>query len=115
MSLMQSTWSPFQSPELRAVLSHLTPSEREQLIARAQQQGRDIALWFAIPCLIVGGVWLMWWQAALVLWALLMAGALCFGILRQRTTRKWLCETAWARSQGLDAARMRMMCFPWSR
>jgi len=119
MKIMQSTWSPFQSPEVREICAHLTPAEHAQLIADARQRGTDISRWIAVPfgvtlCFFV----LLPWQVG---WVLLSSFVIYVAIFRypqlremRRRSRELLCEAEWARSRGYAPERLRLMAFPWS-
>lgn len=114
-----STWSPFQSPEVREICAHLTPTEHARLIDDARERGRKIALWFAIPLTIV--VLVLWWswRLGLVL-VTVFAGYFVFWILprfraMQRRSIEMLCETEWGRSQNYTTTRLRLMTLPWSK
>jgi len=117
----ESTWSPFQSPEVREICTHLTPMERARLINDARGRGRRIALWFALPlAIIVLALW-HWesWRLRLVL-VTASAGYFILWILprfraMRRRSIEMLCETEWARSHNYTAARLRLMTFPWSK
>ncbi len=115
MQSTQSTWSPFQSPEVREICAHLTPAEHSRLIADARQRGTDIGRWIVLPFGITGG--LLFWarQVGLVLFIIYFAVS---GYPRIRAMRRrnmeLLCETEWAQSRGYRPERLRLMAFPWS-
>jgi len=118
MKIAQSTWSPFQSPEVREICAHLTPAEHAQLIADARQRGTDIGRWIAIPFGLTVGLLYWSWQVGLVLLALFIIYFAVSGYPRIRGMRRrsmaLLCETEWARSRGYAPERLRLMTFPWS-
>src|SRR4051795_10052222 len=99
MNPTRSTWSPFQSPEVREICAHLTPAEHEQLIANARQCGKDIGRWIAIPFGVAVGLLLWSWQVGSVLVALFTIYFAASGYPRIRTMRRqsaaWLCKTEW--------------------
>jgi hypothetical protein len=64
--LSQSTWSPFQSPEVREICANLTPAEHTRLIDDARQRGTDLGRWFAAPFSLAFGLILFSWQWGLV-------------------------------------------------
>jgi hypothetical protein len=41
--LAESTWSPFQSPEVRDICNHLSRQEKVNLLAHAAEYGRQYA------------------------------------------------------------------------
>lgn len=49
MRLSQSTWSPFQSSEVREICANLTRKEHTRLIDDARQRGMDGRRWFVVP------------------------------------------------------------------
>jgi hypothetical protein len=115
---LESTWSPFQSAEVREICAHLTPGEHARLLEDAQQRGARIGLWLAGP-LGLSSALLVWrWQIGAVLLALYVPYFLVFGLPRLRAMRRrsmeLLCDTEWARSRGYDPATLRLMNFPWS-
>jgi hypothetical protein len=117
--IADSTWSPFQSPEVREVCAHLTPTEHTRLIEDARERGRKIGLWFAVPLAVVGGLLYWSWRLGLILTVLFVGYFLLWALPRFRKMRahsiELLCETEWARSQNYVPARLRLMTFPWSR
>jgi hypothetical protein len=119
MKLLESTWSPFQSPEVREICAHLTPSEHARLLEDAQQRGAWIGIWLAGPLGLCGGLLVWYWQIGAVLLALYVPYFMFFGLSRLRAMRRrsmeLLCDTDWARSRGYSPANLRLMTFPWSR
>lgn len=118
MKVAQSTWSPFQSSEVREICAHLTPAEHAQLIADARQRGSDIGLRIAGPFGVTAGLLVWSWQVGLVFLALFAIYFAISGYPRLRAMRRrsmeLLCETEWARSRGYKPERLRLMTFPWS-
>ncbi|PYJ59685.1 MAG: hypothetical protein DME24_12085 [Verrucomicrobia bacterium] len=119
MKITQSTWYPFQSPEVREICAHLTPAEHELLIADARQRGADIGRWIAAPFGLTAGLLVWWWQLGLVLLAIFVVYFMFSGLPRIRAMRRrsmaLLCETEWARTRGCAPERLRLMTFPWTR
>jgi hypothetical protein len=118
MRLSQSTWSPFQSPEVRDICENLTAAEHTRLIDDARQRGTDGARWFAIPFSGVICLLLFSWQWGLVSLALFAIYFVGWGWPRLRESRRktieMLCETEWARKSGYTPERLRLTKFPWS-
>jgi hypothetical protein len=118
MKTTQSTWSPFQSPEVREICEHLTPAEHAKLIADARQRGTDLGRWIAFPFAVTVGLLFWSWQVGLVLLPLFIIYFAISGFPRIQTMRRrsmgLLCETEWARSRGYTPERLRLMSFPWS-
>jgi hypothetical protein len=104
LKLPQSTWSPFQSPEVREICANLTPDEHARLIANACQRGREIGWWIAVPFGIAVASLLYSRQLGFVLMTLFAIYFVVSGWPRMRAMRRrtmeFLCETEWARSRG---------------
>ena len=119
MTHEQSTWSPFQSREVREICEHLTPSEHTKLITLARQRGRDIVVWIAAPLFVtlISGSWS--WHLELALVALFIIYFLVSGLKRIQTMRRHnlelLCRTEWAQRQGYTPTSVRLETFPWSK
>ena len=117
MKLSESTWSPFQSPEVREICAHLTPTERSRLLDGARQRGREIGQWIAVPLGIAVSSFMWSWRLGLLLLALFAVYFAVSGLARlramRRRTMELLCETEWARSRGYTPNRLRLMTFPW--
>lgn len=102
MKAMQSTWSPFQSPEVREICAHLTAEEKQHLLSEATNYGSDSALKFALPC---AAVTVSFYYSRLVGFALLVPFLIyCFTIERQRVrgyqrrVREFLAATEFGRA-----------------
>ena len=119
MKTTQSTWSPFQSPEVREICAHLPPAEHALLIADARQRGRDIGRWLAVPFGVAVGLLFWSWQVGVALLALFIIYFAISGFPRlramQRRSMTLLCETEWARSRGYTPERLKLIAFPWTR
>jgi hypothetical protein len=116
---VESTWSPFQSAEVRDICEHLTPEERGQLINDAAWSGRQIAWRLAIPFGIVGASFYFSIRAGFALLGLFVIDALVFQRRwirehRQRG-RRMLCETEYGKVKGYRPETLRLFSFPWSR
>jgi hypothetical protein len=116
--LSQSTWSPFQSPEVREICANLTPAEHTRLIDDARQRGTDLGRWFAAPFSLAIGLILFSWQWGLVSLVFFVTYFVGWGWPRLRNMRRksieMLCDTEWARSHGYTPERLRLTKFPWS-
>ncbi len=119
MNLTDSTWSPFQSPEVRDICEHLTPEERARVLDDARQRGQQLAQRIAVPLSIAVGSFMWSWHTGLVLLVLfvLYMGFSGLPLLQAMRTRskELLCETAWARSRGYTPEGLRLMTPPWER
>jgi hypothetical protein len=115
----ESTWSPFQSTEVREICAHLTPTEHARLMQDARERGRQIGQWFAVPLAVVVGFLYWFWRLGLVLVALFVVYFVLWVIPRFRAMRRhsieFLCETEWARTQNYAPTRLRLMILPWSK
>ena len=106
------TWSPFQSPEVREICTHLTDAERNELMRRGALSG----IWlFVLPFLmLMAGIQS---HNAVVLFA--TAGGLVlfyvgFVLISWMRNRQFFCATDWARKQGITPDKLRLFSFPWS-
>ena len=119
MKLTESTWSPFQSAEVREICAHLTPEEHARLLADARWRGQQIGQRLAVPSGVVAGSFGWSWQLGIVLLALFIVYCAVSGLPRLRAMRRrsieLLCEIEWARMQGYSPDRVCLMTFPWSR
>ncbi|WZO97470.1 hypothetical protein EP7_004504 [Isosphaeraceae bacterium EP7] len=102
-------WSPFQSPEVRAICENMTPDERNTSMRMGGFYGVWVAATLQVP-LMVGVMSFVrgWWMP----WLPLLAGGLvvvhlaCIAPFRRRM-RVFLCSTAWAKSRGFDPETLR--------
>jgi len=119
MKAMQSTWSPFQSPEVREICSHLTAAEKQRLLAQAADYGRQTAWWFALPFSVVAVSFFYSRPLGFVL--LVPFIIYCVTVERRRIrahqqrVRALLASTEFARERGYRPEALRMFVFPWSR
>ena len=114
-----STWSPFQSAEVREICAHLSLAEHARLIEDARERGQQIGLWFAFPLACVGVLFFWSWRLGLPLGALFVV-YFAFWVLprfraMRRRTIELLCETDWARTQNYTPTTIRLETFPWSK
>jgi hypothetical protein len=119
MKAMQSTWSPFQSPEVRDICAHLTAAEKQQLLAQSFQHGRDTGWRFAFPFALVV---VSFFYSRLVGFVLLVPFIIyCLTVERhrihahQQRVREFLAATGFAKAHGYRPEMLRMFSFPWSR
>ncbi len=102
------TWSPFQSPEVRDICTHMTDAERAEASRRAGLYGIWVAATFAVPLAFA-----MSERSHLftVIAAVLVTiHVICIPIW-QKMQRRFLCSTAWAREHGITSDRLRMFAF----
>ena len=102
------TWSPFQSPEVRNICTHLTKAERNHMSVL----GLLFAAWipgtvFGLPALIrsfpAPGNWIV-----AAVWVVLFFVSIP---MLQRMVRHFLCSTEWARLQGFTPEELRLFAF----
>lgn len=102
------TWSPFQSPEVREICSHMTDAEKAEVARRGGFYGFWVAATFAVPLsFAIIERSLLFIVVAAVLVAIHIA---CVPIW-QRMQRRFLCSTVWAREHGITTDRLRMFAF----
>jgi hypothetical protein len=102
------TWSPFQSPEVRAICTHMTDAEKAEALRRGGIYGVWVAATFAVPlsfAIVERSPWLVALATVLV-----VIHIVCIPIW-QRMQRRFLCSTAWAQEQGIAPDRLRMFAF----
>ncbi len=118
MKPFQSTWSPFQSPEVRDICKHLTDDERRRLYANAADFGRQTGWRFALPSGLVAGSFVFSISAGFAMFALLLIYLFCFERNRlqanQQRVRDLLCASQYAQARGYGPDTLRMFAFPWS-
>src|SRR6266516_358122 len=81
MKLTESTWSPFQSAEVREICAHLTPEEHARLRGDARWRGQQIGQRLAVPSGVVAGSFGWSWQLGIVLLALFIVYFAVSGLL----------------------------------
>jgi hypothetical protein len=119
MRITESTWSPFQSPEVRDIRAHLTPAEKQRLVERAADFGRESARRSPFPFLLLA---VSFFYSRPVGFVLLVAFVIYWFIFeRQRIQdhlqqgREFLATTEFARERGYTPETLRLFAFPWSR
>jgi len=117
--ISESTWSPFQSAEVREICAHLSPTEHALLIEDARERGRQIGYWFAFPLAFVAAFLVTSWPLGLALSALFVVYFVLWGLPRFRAmwahSVELLCETEWARTRNYAPTNIKLMTFPWSK
>src|SRR5436190_24357270 len=104
MSKNWKNWSPFQSPEVREICSHMTMIEWARASRRSGLYGIWVGVTFAIPLsalpffAIIEKSW-----AIIVIAAVLLAVHIACLPIWQKRTKRFLYSTAWAREQGLTS------------
>lgn len=90
------TWSPFQSDEVREICRHMTSAELDRVVDRSLAYGAWVFVSVLVPYRVftTSDAWWAWGIAGLLL--------IAHGVLLpswQRSTRRFLRSTEWARSQ----------------
>jgi len=88
MKPSQSTWSPFQSPEVREICAHLTPEEHARVLDDARQRGQQLGQWIGVPFGFVVASFVWSWQVGLVLLVLFMVYLRASGLPRIHAMRR---------------------------
>ncbi len=108
-----STWSPFQSDQVKAICAHMTKTERRAAVKRGAFWGILIGMVPGTIALILGAVV---FRSAV---AVVTVCFLIFPLIALVLFKKWLpnvvksqqdflASTEWARSQGIKAADIRL-------
>jgi hypothetical protein len=107
-SIDWKTWSPFQSADVREICAHLTAGERSEAAWRGGLYGIWVFATFAGPVSFA----IAFRHPALIALAagLAIVHLVCIPIW-QRSVRRFLCSTAWAREQGYDPERLQLLSF----
>jgi hypothetical protein len=117
--ISESTWSPFQSVEVREICAHLSTSEHARLMEDARERGQLIGKWFAVPIAIVSVSFFWSWRAGLAIVAMFVVYFVLWVLPRFRKMRhrtiELLCATEWAHTHNYTSTRVRLMTFPWSK
>jgi hypothetical protein len=117
--ISESTWSPFQSAEVREICAHLSPTEHARLMEDARQRGQQIGKWFAVPLAFVSAFLFWSWRLGLALVALFVVYFVVWVLPRFRAMRhrtiELLCATEWAHTHNYTPTRVKLMTFPWSK
>lgn len=108
MSEKGTAWSPFQSPELREICAHMTDSERNKASQLGGVYGLWVAVTFAGPLAFAFG--LRNFTLGIVALLLLIVHIACVPIW-QKTIRRFLCSTAWARERDFTPEQLRLFPF----
>ena len=105
MSVSLSSWSPFQSAEVRQICAHMTPAELASVRRRGGLYGLWVAATFAIPLSMA-----ITWPSPVALTVasvLILLHVICIPIWMRRQ-RRFLASTSWATSQGIKSESLRL-------
>jgi len=126
--MMKSTWSPFQSPEVRAICKNLTDDESATLTADARCRCTEIARCFGVPLAWVVSLMFYIWMvlgppvvyqalATLIVLASFITYFITCVVPRlvtmRRRVRGILCDSEFAKQQGYDPSDLRLESLPW--
>ena len=103
-----STWSPFQSPEVRNICANLTPPEHAEAMRRACFYGIWTALTFALP-LSLG--FLAEGRTYSTMAAMLVVIHIACIPSWQNSMRYFLCSTEWARQNDIRPEGLKLFAF----
>jgi ABC-type branched-subunit amino acid transport system permease subunit len=111
-----STWSPFQSDQVKQICAHMTKTERRAAVRRA-------ALWGLLMGIVPGMIGLILgvvvFRSALIVVTVcylifpLIALVLCRSPNVVKSQQNFLASTEWARSQGIKAEDIHL--YSWQR
>ena len=102
------SWSPFQSPEVREICTHMTDAERKQIIKRSGIYGLWCAATAAIP--ISNAVTYPSRFTFIAAAVLCTVHIICIPVWL-RWQRRFLCSTQWAREQGFRPDALKLFRF----
>jgi len=108
MKASWTTWSPFQSPEVREICAHMTEAERAKASARGGAYGLWSAVTFALPLTYAFTSRSL---GAIVIAAVLVTVHLIRIPVWQKQQKQFLCSTAWARERGITPDQLRVFAF----
>lgn len=108
MSPKSTTWSPFQSPEVREIYVHMTDSERNAVSLLGGLYGFWAAATFAGPLAFAFAIGNF--TFGVVALVLIIVHLACVPIW-QKKIRRSLCSTAWARERDFAPERLRLFAF----
>lgn len=125
MKTRLTKWSPFQSPEVRDILEHLSPSEGKafmehssRVMEQAVTSGQKSGFLFGIPAALIGVTCFYSVVLAIILLVLFVAAVIVFNWwrvqIKLRKLREILCETQYAKERGYRPESLRLTRFPWS-
>jgi hypothetical protein len=102
------TWSPFQSPEVREICTHMTDRERSRGSWQSGLYGLQIGVTMSVPVIpaIFGHGYL-----SLITAIVLLAAFIVSIPLWRKAQKRFLCSTAWARENGFTPEHIRLLVF----
>jgi hypothetical protein len=119
MKSTESTWEPFQSPQVRDICAHLTADEKRQLAAKGKYLGRQVAWRFVAPFLLVAQSFVYSVLVGFVLLGLFAIYFIAFGLPfireQQKRQRELLCATEYSKTRGYRPDALKMFAFPWTK
>jgi len=115
---LKSTWTPFQSPEIKEICEHLTPEEKKFFMRRSVRTG---VLGFLYSFVILFTLFYTWMTFPdYRLWVYCIGAISCLGWLWSRwdefhEQKMLLCATEWAKSRGYRPDTLRTRSFSWCK
>lgn len=105
-----TTWSPFQSPEAKAIYSNLTIHEYQEL--------QKLTNGFAIRNGLICGVCALAFQQPYIILKVISLTLLILHYFNQTSLidelKQLLCSTEWAKAQGYTPNKLKLYSFPFS-
>ena len=102
------TWSPFQSPEVREICSHMNDTEKAQV----RRQGIGYGVWVVITCAFpLSYAVTDPSRLSIIVAAILVTIHIVCIPFWQKRMKRFLCSTAWARGQGFTPEQIRLYAF----
>lgn len=105
------TSSPFQSPQVKEVCSHLGPGEFAALARRSLAYGVWVALTLGIPFGVIVGFWSHSAPVVRTICMVLIGVHIACVPIWQRAQKRFLCSTEWARLNDLRPDSLKLFSF----
>lgn len=105
------TWSPFQSPQVKEICSHLGPGEYTALTLRSAVYGAWVALTLGIPFGFIVAFWSHGAPAVRSICFVLIGLHIACVPIWQRAQKRFLCSTQWGRLNGLRPDSLELFSF----
>jgi hypothetical protein len=119
MKPTESTWGPFQSPQVRDICAHLTADEKCQLAAKGEYLGHQVAWRFVAPFLLVAQSFVYSVLVGFVLLGLFAIYFITLGLPfireQRKRLRELLCSIQYSQTRGYRPDALKMFAFPWTK
>ena len=106
------TWSPFQSAKTQAICDHMTEKEKSQISARSGLYGVWVSITLGIP---VAGIFFYASWLTFCLFIPIIVIHICCIPIWQRKQKEFLCNTEWAKQQGIASNDLKLFRKPLGR